>query len=57
MGAKTNRGLNNGCVAIAMDKLHDLAKRCAEELPCLGMYITQLVKGQGLSQHRDYHNH
>ena len=40
-----------------MEKAHALAKRCDKRLPYLGMYITQLVTGQGLNQHRDYRNH
>ena len=65
MGTQTNCGLNNGCVtqrfdpqyAIIMEKVHALAKCCTEELLYLGMYIMQLVKGQGLSQHRVHRGH
>ena len=61
-----NRGLHNGCVvrrtfhdqyADVLEKVHTLAGCCTKELPYLGMYITQLVTGQGLNQHRDYWNH
>ena len=63
--AQTNRGLQNGRVAkrtfdvpyaTILEKARALAKCCEKELPYLRMYITQLVAGQGLSQHRDYRN-
>ena len=40
-----------------LEKVHALAGCCAKELPYLGMYITQLVAGQGLNRHQDYRIH
>ena len=66
LGAQTNRGLQNGSVVRrtfqdqyvnVLERAHALAKCCGKELPYLGMYVTQLSKGQGLNRHRDYRNH
>ena len=66
LGAQTNRGLHNGCVVRRMfqeqyvdimEKVHALAGCCAKDLPYLGMYVTQLVTGQGLNRQRDCHDH
>ena len=66
LGAQTNRGLHNGCVAKrtlqeryreVLLKVHALAACCSKELPYLGVYVTQLSAGQGLNRHKDYRNH
>ena len=66
LGAQTNRGLHNGCVVRrtfqeqyqeVLLKVHALASCCSKELPYLGVYVTQLVAGQGLNRHKDYRNH
>ena len=66
LGAQTNRGCQQGCVSKrtfdaqylpVLKKVHSLAKRCRKELPYMGIYLTKLETGQGLSQHRDFRNH
>ena len=63
LGAQTNRRLHNGCVVRrtfqdqyqdVLLKVHALASRCSKEWPYLGVYVTQLVAGQGLNKHKDY---
>ena len=55
LGAQTNRGLHNGCVVRrtfqdqyqdVLERVHELAGCCSKELPYLGVYVTQLTKGQ-----------
>ena len=65
LGAQTNRGFQQGCVAKrtfaqylpVLKRVHSLARCCTKELPYMGMYLTKLEAGQGLSQHKDYRNH
>ena len=58
--------LHNGCVVRrtfqdqyqdVLEKVHALAGCCSKNLPYLGVYVTQLVAGQGLNRHPDYRNH
>ena len=66
LGAQTNRGYQQGCVSKrtfdakyvqVLKKVHSLAKCCQETIPYMGIYLTRLETGQGLSQHRDFRNH
>ena len=66
LGAQTNRGYQQGCVSKktfdakyvqVLQKVHALAKCCQKTIPYMGIYLTRLETGQGLSQHRDFRNH
>ena len=66
LGAQTNRGYEKGCVSRrtfddqytpVLLRVHALARCCQKTIPYVGIYLTRLEAGQGLSQHRDYRNH